>query len=124
VDRVARDFGRGLGGLVNALDPEVVTLSGLAAAIRTISGDSLTNAYRRSLMGFRRAGPPPLLTADFPFDGSLRGAAELAFDEVLSEPGLHSWRTRQERNHHERTRQERNRQVRNSQPRNSRSRNR
>ncbi|WP_084780411.1 ROK family transcriptional regulator [Planobispora rosea] len=92
VDRVAQNLGRGIGGLVNALDPRIVTLSGLAAAVFDLAGDSVRAAYRSGLMRFRRHDPPPLIRAAFPQDGSLRGAAELAFDTVLSEAGLDSWR--------------------------------
>lgn len=93
VTRVARDFGHGVAGLVNALDPDVITLSGLAVEVLDIAGPALHETYRAGLMRFRRHAPPPLLPARFPTDGSLRGAAELAFDEVLSETGLHTWRT-------------------------------
>nr|BFE81484.1 ROK family transcriptional regulator [Planobispora longispora] len=93
LEQVARNLGRGIGGLVNALDPRIVTLSGVAASIFDLAGDSVRTAYRSGLMRFRRHDPPPLIRAAFPQDGSLRGAAELAFDTVLSEAGLDSWRT-------------------------------
>ncbi|MFB9892168.1 ROK family transcriptional regulator [Planobispora takensis] len=92
VEQVARNLGRGIGGLVNALDPRIVTLSGVAAALLDQAGDSVRAAYLSGLMRFRRHDPPPLIRAAFPRDGSLRGAAELAFDTVLSEAGLDSWR--------------------------------
>ncbi|MFC4532671.1 ROK family transcriptional regulator [Sphaerisporangium dianthi] len=91
-DQVARNLGRGVAGLVNALDPHVVTLSGLAVAIMDVAGPSVRAAYESGLMAFRRPAPPPLLRARFHEDGSLRGAAELAFDAVLCEAGLQEWR--------------------------------
>ncbi|WP_214410900.1 ROK family transcriptional regulator [Sphaerisporangium fuscum] len=91
VDQIARNLGRGVAGLVNALDPQVVTLSGLAMAVLDLAGPALRAAYRTGLMAFRREDAPPLARAAFPADGSLRGAAELAFDVVLSEAGLDDW---------------------------------
>ncbi|GGK85425.1 xylose repressor [Sphaerisporangium melleum] len=92
LDRVAGNLGRGVAGLVNALDPQVVTLSGLAVVIADLAGPAVRAAYLAGLMGFRRRTPPPLVPARFPDDGSMRGAAELAFDAVLSEAGLDEWR--------------------------------
>jgi predicted NBD/HSP70 family sugar kinase len=91
VERVAGSLGRGLAGLVNALDPEVVTLSGLAVDLLGVAGRVVEDAYRAGLMRFRRRAAPPLLAARFPADGSLRGAAELTFDRVLSDAGLDAW---------------------------------
>lgn len=91
VERVAGNLGRGLAGLVNALDPAVVTLSGLAVDLLAVAGPELAAAYRAGLMRFRRPAAPPLLVARFPADGSLRGAAELTFDRVLSAAGLDAW---------------------------------
>ncbi|GAA3216547.1 ROK family transcriptional regulator [Actinocorallia longicatena] len=88
---VARSLGRGIGGLVNALDPTAVTLSGLAADLLGSDRETVEEAYAAALMSYRRAAPPPLLAARFPYDGPLRGAAELAYDTVLSEAGLTSW---------------------------------
>jgi predicted NBD/HSP70 family sugar kinase len=91
VQQVAGNLGRGLAGLVNALDPEVVTLSGLAVELLAVARPVVEDAYQAGLMRFRRRDPPPLLVAGFPADGSLRGAAELTFDRVLSDAGLDDW---------------------------------
>jgi hypothetical protein len=45
-------------------------------------------------MRFRRTDPPPLVPAKFPDEGSLRGAAELAFDTILSDAGIDRWQHR------------------------------
>jgi predicted NBD/HSP70 family sugar kinase len=92
-DAAATSLGRGTAGLVNALDPEVVTLSGLAATLLEVAEPRITDAYRRGLMRFRRLSPPPLTAARFPDDGALHGAAELAFDLVLSDAGIDAWLT-------------------------------
>ena len=88
---MATSLGRGTAGLVNALDPEVVTLSGMAAALLGAARPQIEDAYTRGLMLFRRTDPPPVILASFPDDGALRGAAELAFDLVLSEAGIDAW---------------------------------
>jgi predicted NBD/HSP70 family sugar kinase len=91
-ETVARDLGRGIAGLVNALDPQIVTLAGLATPLLEVAGPAVGRAYRAGLMSFRRDEPPPLVPSEFPQDGSLRGAADLAFDAILSESGLNAWR--------------------------------
>ena len=91
VHELAASLGRGTAGLVNALDPRVVTLSGLAAALLDVAGPQIEAAYRRGLMRFRRSDAPAVIPARFPEDGALRGAAELAFDLVLSEAGIDAW---------------------------------
>lgn len=91
--RMAASLGRGVAGLVNALDPRVVTLSGVAVDLLDVAGPQVDAAYRHGLMRYRRADPPPLTAARFPGDGALRGAAELAFDLVLSDAGIDAWLT-------------------------------
>jgi len=91
VHELAASLGRGTAGLVNALDPRVVTLSGLAAAVLDVAGPQIDSAYRRGLMLFRRSDAPAVIPARFPADGVLRGAAELAFDHLLSEAGIDAW---------------------------------
>ncbi|MGI8332249.1 ROK family transcriptional regulator [Actinomadura scrupuli] len=88
---VAHNLGRGIAGLVNALDPQIVTLAGLATPLLEVAGPAVGRAYRAGLMSFRRDDPPPLVPSEFPQDGSLRGATDLAFDAILSESGLNAW---------------------------------
>ncbi|HEX6678740.1 MAG TPA: ROK family transcriptional regulator [Actinomycetes bacterium] len=91
VERVTAAFGRGVAALVNALDPDVVTLSGLALGLAGAAPGSLQRAYRAGLMRFRRAQPPPLVPSALGDDGTLVGAAEVAFDTVLTDLGLAAW---------------------------------
>jgi predicted NBD/HSP70 family sugar kinase len=104
VERAARDgaarravascaaaLGGGIAGLVNALDPDVVTLGGLAIAVHDTATRSFRDAYRSGLMKFRRGAPPPVRTAFYGEDGALQGAAEVGVDEILTEAGLASW---------------------------------
>ena len=87
VDVVARALGRGTGALVNALDPDLVVYGGLAPELRDASRRALESAYHGALMRHRRGDPPPIVASTTAADGSLLGAAEKAFDLVLT-PGL------------------------------------
>jgi len=91
VDLVTEAFGRGVAALVNALDPDVVTLSGLAVGLAATAPAALHQSYRNGLMRFRRPQPPPLVPSTLGTDGTLIGAAELAFDTVLTDHGLDAW---------------------------------
>jgi predicted NBD/HSP70 family sugar kinase len=91
VEVVASAFGRGVAALVNALDPNLVTLSGLALGLAAAAPRPLRRSYRDGLMRFRRAQPPALLPSALGADGTLVGAAEVAFDAVLSDAGLAAW---------------------------------
>jgi len=98
VTHAATSLARGVAGLVNACDPEIVTLGGLGPSLASAAADAFEDSYRRGLMSFRRALPPPIVTAGYKDDGPLRGAIEVAFDTVLSETGLTSWSAKQARN--------------------------
>lgn len=84
-------LGRGLGGLVNALDPEVVTLSGLAPTLRRLAPEDFAEAFIGSLMSYRRDTPPQVLDAVLGEDAALLGAVELAMDQVTSPACLSRW---------------------------------
>jgi predicted NBD/HSP70 family sugar kinase len=90
---VAAALGRGVGALVNAYDPAVVSLSGLAASVLTAAPEQVGEAYLAALMGFRRANPPALLPSALGDLGPLTGAAELVFDRFLTAQGLTAWKT-------------------------------
>jgi predicted NBD/HSP70 family sugar kinase len=94
VDQIAANVGRGAGALVNALDPELVTLFGLGVDLLEVSGPTLRSAYRKALMAFRRADAPAVLASTVPSPASLIGAAENGFDHLLTETGLHEYITR------------------------------
>jgi predicted NBD/HSP70 family sugar kinase len=91
VRRVAAALGAGTAGLVNALDPEVVTVGGLAIEIRQAAGPDFDAAYLAGLMSFRRALPPPVQPAAHGDNGALHGAAEVGLDTALSAAGLAAW---------------------------------
>jgi predicted NBD/HSP70 family sugar kinase len=91
VQAAAAALGRGTAALVNALDPDLVTLSGLAVDLATAAPNALQKAYRDGLMRFRRTDPSPLRTSALGIHGTLIGAAEAAFDTILTDQGLESW---------------------------------
>ncbi|WP_408004662.1 hypothetical protein, partial [Pseudonocardia lacus] len=84
-------LGGGTAGLVNALDPEVVTLGGLAGPIRRHAPAAFDGAFTDGLMTFRWSAPPAVRDAVHGEDGALRGAAAVGLDEVVSERGLAAW---------------------------------
>ncbi|MBP2370617.1 ROK family transcriptional regulator [Pseudonocardia parietis] len=88
VTSAAASLARGTAGLVNAHDPEVVVLAGLAPALRAAAPDAFAVAYEAGLMAFRRAEPPPVRDAAHGADGVLRGAAAIALDRATSARGL------------------------------------
>jgi predicted NBD/HSP70 family sugar kinase len=89
---VAEALGRGVGALVNAHDPEVVGLSGLAASVYQAAPTAVWSGYQSTLMRFRRAAPPQLVPSRLGDLGTLTGAAELVFDEFLTPRGIMAWR--------------------------------
>jgi predicted NBD/HSP70 family sugar kinase len=89
--QVAGALGRGIGALVNAQDPEVVGLSGLAAEIIAAAPDAVRTAYLAALMRFRRPQAPALLPSTLGDLGTLTGASELVFDAFLTPRGLGTW---------------------------------
>jgi predicted NBD/HSP70 family sugar kinase len=94
VEQIARSLGAGAAGLVNALDPHVVTLGALGRDLLEVSGDVLNQAYLDGLMQFRRAAPPPILAATFGADAPLIGAIDEAFATVLTDQALQAWSAR------------------------------
>jgi len=89
--RAAEALGRGIGALVNAQDPEAVGLSGLAAEVYEAAPDAVQSGYLATLMRFRRAAPPALLSSTLGDLGALTGASELVFDAFLTPRGLGAW---------------------------------
>jgi hypothetical protein len=76
---------------VNAQDPDVVGLSGLAAEVYEAAPDAVRTAYLAALMRFRRLQPPALLSSALGDLGTLTGASELVFDAFLTPRGLSTW---------------------------------
>ncbi|WP_405060544.1 ROK family protein [Kribbella sp. NBC_01505] len=93
VEQVVTAIAAGIAGLVNAHDPDVVTLGGLAVPLRAAAEDAFQDAYLAGLMSFRRTAPPPVLTAAHQTDGPLRGAAALALDHLTAESTIANWAT-------------------------------
>jgi predicted NBD/HSP70 family sugar kinase len=94
-EAVAVSLGRGIGGLVNLHDPDVVTLGGVAALLRAADPDVFNDAYREGLMAFRKDSPPPVRDAEHGEDGPLHGAVALALDHVTTAAELADWAARQ-----------------------------
>ncbi|MFD0556570.1 ROK family protein [Stackebrandtia endophytica] len=88
LERNARALGSGIGGLVNAHDPRIVTLSGMGTALLTNAADSLRESYLAALMRYHRTQPPELVAADLGPRGPLLGAAELVYDAFLTPEGI------------------------------------
>ena len=68
---VARSLAGGIAGLVNTLDPDIVTIGGLAPALRAAAPRSFADAYGAGLMTFRRSAPPEVLDAHHGESGPL-----------------------------------------------------
>ena len=94
-DAVAASLGRGIGGLVNLHDPDVVTVGGVAAPLRAAAPEVFDSAYRDGLMSFRKSSPPPVRDGVHGEDGPLHGAVALALDQVTAAAGLADWVARQ-----------------------------
>ena len=84
VDTVAAALGRGLAGLVNGLDPDLVTLGGLGVDLLEVAPGPLAGSYRAGLMDFRRSGAPPVVAAELGPDGPIAGAGEEAWARPLA----------------------------------------
>jgi predicted NBD/HSP70 family sugar kinase len=83
VKSVARALGRGIAGLVNGIDADLVTLGGLGIDLLTAAREDVEAAYRAGLMAYRRDAPPPILPAALGDDGPIAGAAEEAWSALL-----------------------------------------
>ncbi|MFI7703621.1 ROK family protein [Nonomuraea sp. NPDC049480] len=92
VARNARALGRGIAALVNAHDPEAVTLSGHGVELYERAGDVLMAACEPGLMAIRRDHPPRVEGSALGWRGSLLGAMESVFDAFLTPEGLDRWR--------------------------------
>ncbi|MBO2445553.1 ROK family transcriptional regulator [Actinomadura barringtoniae] len=94
VDEVAAPLGVGISALVNALDPGVVTLSGMGPGILDMSMDEVQKTYLPGLMTFRREQPPAIIPSALGTKATLIGAAERVFDAFLTPEGLTTWHNR------------------------------
>jgi predicted NBD/HSP70 family sugar kinase len=83
VAAVTAELGRGVAGLVNALDPDLVTLGGHAADLAAAAPAALESSYAAGLMTFRRGAPTPVIAAGLGDAGPLIGAAEAVWNQLL-----------------------------------------
>ena len=83
VAAVTAELGRGIAGLVNALDPDLVTLGGLAPVLAAAAPAELAASYAAGLMSFRRDTPPPVVPGRARQAGPLAGAAEQVWARLL-----------------------------------------
>ncbi|TKK81017.1 ROK family protein [Herbidospora galbida] len=93
VEIIARAFGRGIGALVNAHDPEAVTLSGLGARLYEAAPQTVTAGCEEALMAFRRQSPAVITASHLGAAAPRIGTAEMVFDAFLTAEGLRTWRT-------------------------------
>ncbi|MGC5257743.1 ROK family transcriptional regulator [Gordonia sp. DT218] len=94
VRTVAASLGRGIAGLVNLHDPDVVTLGGLALPLRAAATDQFDSAYRAGLMSYRKDSPPMILDGAYGDDGPLHGAALYGVDHITTVEALAEWHGR------------------------------
>lgn len=85
---VAAALGRGIGALLNAVDPAVVTLGGLGVDLLSVAGPPLHAGVRDGAMAWRRDTLPPVVPAALGSAGPAIGAAETAMALVLTEAAL------------------------------------
>ncbi|MFF5227803.1 ROK family protein [Dactylosporangium sp. NPDC000521] len=85
---VAAALGRGIGALINAVDPAVVTLGGLGVDLLDVAAPALHAAVAQGVMSWRRGALPPVVPAALGSHGPAIGAAETAMSLVLTEAAL------------------------------------
>ncbi|WP_406277101.1 ROK family protein [Nocardia sp. NBC_00881] len=91
IGNVVSALGSGIAGLVNAHDPDLVTLGGLAGPLRATAPADFDAAYTDGLMHFHRSQPPPVLDARHRDDGALHGAIAVGLDHITSGSALADW---------------------------------
>ncbi|NUW45428.1 ROK family transcriptional regulator [Nonomuraea rhodomycinica] len=85
-------LGRGVSALVNAHDPEAVTLSGFGVDLHRLALPELMERFERGLMAIRRERPPRIVPSALGWRGSLIGAMESVFDAFLTVDAVDQWR--------------------------------
>jgi predicted NBD/HSP70 family sugar kinase len=90
-EALGASLGRGCAGLVNALDPDAVTLGGLAGAVREAAPVTFDQCFAAGLMTVHRETPPAVVTALAGENAALIGAGLAAFDHVLDAARLAHW---------------------------------
>lgn len=90
-EALTADLGRGIAGLVNALDPDAVTLGGLSAELRSAAPGQFDEALLGGLMSVHRERPPAVVAARGGEDAPLVGVGLSVFDAVLDAEMLACW---------------------------------
>ncbi|MBA2895052.1 ROK family protein [Nonomuraea soli] len=90
VERVASALGSGIGALVNAHDPDLVSVSGFGGDL--LEPGSFRTAYLRALMGMHREAPARVVASELGWRGPLIGAMESVFDGFLTPGRVEAWR--------------------------------
>ena len=91
----AASLGRGLAGLINVTDPDVVTLGGLGPLLRSHCPEAFEEALAGGLMRCLREDRPRIAGGELGADAALVGAVETALDEVAGPAGLAAWAGRE-----------------------------
>jgi predicted NBD/HSP70 family sugar kinase len=90
-EALAADLGRGIAGLVNAVDPDLVTLGGLGAELRAAFPEGFEQSLLDGLMTVHRDQPPAVVAARGGENAPLTGLGVSVFDRVLDADLLASW---------------------------------
>lgn len=90
----AASLGRGLAGLINVTDPDLVTLGGLGPLLRSHCPEAFEEALTGGLMWCLREDRPRIAVGELGADAALVGAVETALDEVAGPAGLAAWAER------------------------------
>jgi predicted NBD/HSP70 family sugar kinase len=90
-DDLAASLGRGAAGLVNALDPDTVTLGGLAVTLRDAAPEVFGQAFQAGMMAAHRGAAPEVAAGRAGEGAVLAGVAIAAFDAVLDAERLARW---------------------------------
>ena len=85
LDHVGRWLGIGLAGLINVLDPRLIILGGLFGRIHPYLVPTLEAELDRRTLRAPRA-LVRVVPSEIGVDAPLLGAAELAFEPLLSDP--------------------------------------
>ncbi len=85
IDDVGRWLGIGLGGLVNVLNPRLVILGGPNARLLPLARERIEAELERYALPASRS-QVRIVPAELGVDAPLVGAAEMAFDPLLSDP--------------------------------------
>ncbi len=85
VAEICMILGRGLGALINALDPEIIVLSGHVQSLYETNPESTLKALRAATMRAHRDSLPPVRSGIVEFP-ALAGAAEVILTKLIGSP--------------------------------------